>query len=77
MIAIQTTVDRRAMTALAKMARKTLRRGRNGPVRMLAWFVVAVEGLLVYATLRAGGEGWLVNALLGVCLLYTSDAADE
>lgn len=69
MIAIQTTVDRRAMTALAKMARKTLRRGRNGPVRMLAWFVVAVEGLLVYATLRAGGEGWLVNALLGVFML--------
>ena len=36
MIVIQTTVDRRAMTALAKMARKTLRRGRNGPVRVVA-----------------------------------------
>lgn len=69
MIVIQTSIDRKAMTALAKMARKTLRRGRNGPVRLLAWFVVAVEGLLVYATLRAGGTGWEINALLGLFML--------
>lgn len=69
MVVIQTTVDRRAMTALAKMARKTLRRGRNGPVRMLAWFVVGVECLLVYATLRAGGDGWQANALMGAFMM--------
>lgn len=69
MIAIQTSVDRRAMTALAKMARKTLRRGRNGPVRVVAWIVVALEAFLVYAALRAGGDGWGINALLGLFML--------
>ena len=35
------------MTALARMTRKTVRRGRNGPVRLMAWFVVLLE---VYLT---------------------------
>ena len=54
MIVIQTTLDRRAMTALARAVRKTLRRGRNGPVRMLAWFVVLVESFLTASISGAG-----------------------
>lgn len=69
MIVIQTTVDRRAMTALAKMTRKTVRRGRNGPVRLMAWFVVVLEAYLTFIYIRAGLEGWPVNLLLGGIML--------
>lgn len=66
---IQTTIDRRAMTALAKMTRKTVRRGRNGPVRLVAWLVVILEAYLTFIYIRAGLEGWLVNVLLGGIML--------
>ena len=69
MIVIQTTVDRRAMTALAKMTRKTVRRGRNGPVRLMAWFVVVLEAYLTFIYIRAGLEGWGINLLLGGIML--------
>ena len=69
MIVIQTTIDHRAMTALARMTRKTMRRGRNGPVRVLAWFAVLLEGYLTAIYLRAGVGGWHVNALLGGIML--------
>ena len=69
MIVIQTTLDRRAMTALARAVRKTLRRGRNGPVRMLAWFVVLIESFLTTVYLRGGQDGWQTNVLLGLIML--------
>lgn len=69
MIVIQTTVDLKAMAALAKMTRKTVRRGRNGPVRIVAWFVVLLEGYLTFIFLRAGAAGWQTNALLGAFML--------
>lgn len=69
MIVIQTTIDQRAMTALARATRKTIRRGRNGPVRLLAWFVVLLEGYLTVTFLRGGVGGWQVNALLGAVML--------
>lgn len=69
MIVIQTTIDQRAMTALARMTRKTIRRGRNGPVRMVAWLVVLLEGYLISLYLRAGLGGWQINALLGAIML--------
>lgn len=69
MIAIQTTIDQKAMTALARATRKTLRRGRSGPVRTLAWFIVVLEAFLTYTYLRGGEAGWPVNALLGLFML--------
>lgn len=69
MIVVQTAVDRRAMEALARVTRKTLRRGRNGPVRMLAWFVVILETFLTAIYIRGGQEGWLTNLLLGLIML--------
>ncbi len=69
MIVIQTEIDQRSMTALAKMTRKTVRRGRNGPVRMLAWFVVILETYLAVIYLQASLDGWQTNALLGGIML--------
>lgn len=69
MFIIQTEIDRKSMTALARMTRKTLRRGRNGPVRMLAWFVVLLELFLTAVYIRAGAGGWLVNVLLACIML--------
>lgn len=57
------------MTALAKMTRKSLRRGRSGPVRLLAWFVVCLELFLTIVYIRGGQGGWLMNALLGLFML--------
>ena len=69
MIVIQTSVDRRAMTALARVTRKTLRRGRNGPVRLLSWFVVLLETFLTVVYIRGGQSGWLTNVLLAAIML--------
>lgn len=69
MFIIQTEIDQKSMTALARMTRRTLRRGRNGPVRMLAWFVVVLELFLVFLYIRAGAVGWLVNLLLACIML--------
>lgn len=69
MFIIQTTVDQKAMTALARVSRKTLRRGRSGPVRTLAWFIVVLEAFLTATYLRGGEDGWQVNALLGLFML--------
>ena len=72
MIVIQTTLDRKAMTTLARITRRTLRRGRNGPVRMLAWFVVVLETFLTWVYIRGGQGGWPVNMLLAVIMLAQS-----
>lgn len=69
MVIVQTTLDLKAMTALARVTRKTLRRGRKGPVRMLAWFVVAAEAFLTWVYIRGGQDGWLTNVLLGLIML--------
>lgn len=69
MLVIQTEIDHRAMTALARANRKTLRRGQSGPVRALAWFVVALELFLTVTYIRGGETDWPVNALLGLFML--------
>lgn len=69
MLVIQTEIDHRAMTALARANRKTLRRGQSGPVRALAWFVVALELFLTVTYVRGGETDWPVNALLGLFML--------
>lgn len=69
MFIIQTEIDQKSMTALARMTRRTLRRGRNGPVRMLAWFIVVLELFLTYIYIRAGAGGWLINVLLACIML--------
>lgn len=69
MIVIQTAIDQKAMTALARVTRKTVRRGRNGPVRMLAWFVVMLETFLTTIYIRGGLSGWQSNALMGLIML--------
>lgn len=69
MLVIQTTIDRKAMTALAKMSRKTLRQGRSRPVRTLAWFVVALEIFLTVVYIRGGESGWPINVLLAAFML--------
>lgn len=69
MLIIQTTIDQTSMAALAKITRKTMRRGRNGPVRMLAWFVVILETFLTAIYIRGGASGWTVNLLLGLIML--------
>ena len=69
MFIIQTEIDQKSMTALARMTRRTLRRGRNGPVRMLAWFVVLLEGFLTVSYIRGGFGTWLPNTLMGLFML--------
>lgn len=69
MIAIQTTLDRKSMTALARITRKTLRRGRSGPVRRFAWFVVVFELALAALFIWTGAGGWLVNVLMAAIML--------
>lgn len=77
MLINQTAVDQKAMTALAKMSRKSLRRGRSGPVRTLAWFIVVLEVYLTYIYIRGGESEWWINALLGAFMLGCLLAEDR
>lgn len=69
MIVIQTTLDQKAMIALARINRKTIRRGRSSPVRTFAWCVAVVELGLAALFLWSGAGGWLVNVLMAAIML--------
>lgn len=68
MLINQTTIDKNAMIALAKITRKILRRGSR-PVRRFAWFAVVMELLLMGFNLRIGDLGWVMNVLLAAIML--------
>lgn len=57
------------MIALARITRKTIRQGRSGPVRTLAWFIVALELFLTFIYIRSGAGGWGINLFLAVLML--------
>jgi len=68
LIVNQTTLDKKAMIALARMSRKALGGGRSRPVRRFAWFAVVVE-LLLAALFFQAGAGWLTYALMAAIML--------
>ena len=67
MLINQTTIDKKAMIALAKISRKLL--GRSRPVRRFAWFAVIVELIIMVVSFFAGDRGWVINALLAGIML--------
>lgn len=67
MLINQTTIDKKAMIALAKITRKTL--GGSRPVRRFAWFAVVVELIIMLMSFLAGDGGWVINALLAGIML--------
>lgn len=69
MLINQTSIDKKAMVALAKMTRKTVRRGRSSPVRTFAWCVAVVELGLAALFLWTGAGGWLTNLLMAAIML--------
>ena len=69
MLINQTTIDKKAMVALAKINRKTSRRGRSSPVRTFAWCVAVVELGLAALFLWTKAGGWLVNVLMAAIML--------
>lgn len=76
---VQTTVDRRAMTALAKAARKTLRRRRSRLVHTFGMAVTAVMLALALGRRMAGDGAWWVNlalALLMLAVIRSEDAVN-
>lgn len=69
MLVNQMTLDKKAMVALARISRKTLRNGRSSPVRRFAWFAVSVELFLAAMLIWVGADGWLTNVALAVIML--------
>ena len=69
-IVIHTTLDQKAMIALARINRKTVRRGRSSPVRTFACTVAAVELGLAALFVWTGAGGWLVNLLMAAIMLF-------
>lgn len=67
MLINQTTIDKKAMIALAKISRQVL--GRSRPVRRFAWFAVALELIIMVISFLAGDGGWVINALLAGIML--------
>ena len=55
---VRTTVDRRAMTALARAARKTLRRRRSRLVHTFGMAVTAVMLVLALGNWMIGDRTW-------------------
>ena len=69
MVVIQTTLDLKSMTVLARATRKTLRWGSSTAVRLFACGVFVVELLLARLLLRVGDGRWILNLLLGLFML--------
>ncbi len=69
MIVIQTTLDQKAMIALARINRKTVRRGRSSPVRTFACTVAAVELGLAALFVWTGAGGWFINVLMAAIMI--------
>lgn len=67
MLINQTTIDKKAMIALAKISRRIL--GRSRPVRRFAWFAVILELVIMVISFLAGDGGWVINAILAGIML--------
>ena len=65
---IETAVDQRAVTALARGLRKTLRRRRSRMVRLLGWALAALSLLLSLLLYLAEGDVLWLNLLIGLAL---------
>lgn len=73
---VHTTVDRRAMTALAKAARKTLRRRRSRLVHTFGMAVTAAMLALALGRWMAEDGNWWVNLLLAALMLAVTASED-
>lgn len=74
---IETTVDRRAMTALSRASRRTLGRRRSIAVHIFGWAVVGLILLLsLLLWLGSGSIPWF-NLLVGLVMLATLRREDR
>ena len=69
---VRTTVDRRAMTALARAARKTLRRRRSRLVHTFGMAVTAVMLVLALGNWMIGDRTWWLNLALALLMLVVT-----
>ena len=73
---VRTTVDRRAMTALAMAARKTLRRRRSRLVHTFGMAVTAVMLVLALGNWMIGDRTWWLNLALALLMLVVTASED-
>ena len=73
---VRTTVDRRAMTALARAARKTLRRRRSRLVHTFGMAVTAVMLVLALGNWMIGDRTWWLNLALALLMLVVTASED-
>ena len=74
---VRTTVDRRAMTALARAARKTLRRRRSRLVHTFGMAVTAAMLVLALGNWMIGDRTWLLDLALALLMLVVTASEDE
>lgn len=74
---VQTTVDSRAMTVLAKAARKTLRRRRSRLVHIFGMAVTAVMLVLALGSWMIGDRMWWLNLALAALMLAVTASEDR
>lgn len=73
---VETRVDRRAMTALARAARKTLRRRRSRRVHTFGLLVTVFLLMVAVGGRLAGEERWWLNLLLALLMMAVTQSED-
>lgn len=73
---VETTMDRRAMTALARAARKTLRRRRSRRIRAFGLLVTVLLLLMAAGGRMVGEERWWVNLALALFMMAVTLSED-
>lgn len=73
----QTVIDRKALTALAKGARKSVRRRRGHVIRILGGAIILLNVFFCWVSLWTGDSRWWVNGALALFLLVIIFGEDQ
>lgn len=73
----RTVIGHRELSALARGARKSVRRRRGYIVRAVAWAIILLNVFFAWLSLRLGDSRWWVNGALALFLLTVTFGEDR
>ncbi|MBD5152912.1 MAG: YcxB family protein [Oscillibacter sp.] len=73
----QTVIGKKELTALARGARKSVRRRRGHIIRIVGGMIILLNVFFAWTSLRLGDSRWWVNGVLALFLLVVVFGEDQ
>ena len=73
----QTVIGKKELTALARGARKSVRRRRGHIIRIVGGMIILLHVFFAWTSLRLGDSRWWVNGVLALFLLVVIFGEDQ